>query len=119
MKTLGGATLVGVLVALAIIYWLSPLNGGAVALVLILCVSAANLVAAAVVAVRKRAEEPGRPARKKKRGHAPKIFILAVLVAGVARAPQPPKAGKASPPPPTAAEEPPPTAAEEPPPPPP
>src|SRR5262249_11216942 len=80
MKTLGGATLVGVLVALAVIYWLSPLNGGAVALVLVLCASAANLVAGAVVVVRKRAEGPGKPARKKKRGHGPKVLLLALLL---------------------------------------
>lgn len=86
MKTLGGATLVGVLVALLVIYWLGSLNGGAVALVLILCVSAANLVAGAVVAVRKRAEEPGRPARKKKkkRSHRSKITPLMLLLVGCA-----------------------------------
>jgi hypothetical protein len=83
MKTIGGATLVGVLIALLVIYWLGPLNSGGVALVVLLCVSFANIVGGAVAAFRKRAGEPGKPVRRK-RSHGPKLLILALLLAGCA-----------------------------------
>jgi hypothetical protein len=45
MKTLGGASLLGLIVAMLLIYWLRPLNVGAMALVLLLCLSTSSLVA--------------------------------------------------------------------------
>jgi hypothetical protein len=105
MKTIGGATLVGVLIALLVIYWLGPLNSGGVALVVLLCVSFANILGGAIAAFRKRAEEPGKPSRKK-RGHHPKLLVLALLLAGCAGAthhppvPPPPPAPELPPPPP-------------------
>ncbi len=101
MKTIGGATLVGVLIALVVIYWLSPLNNGGVALVVLLSVSFANIVVGAIAALRKRPARPG-PSPRKKRGNHPKLLVLALLLAGCSapeQAPPPPAAQEPSQPP--------------------
>jgi hypothetical protein len=45
MKIFGAASLLGLLMALSLIYWLRPLNNGAMALILLLCLSATNVIA--------------------------------------------------------------------------
>ena len=52
MATLAGSAVVGVLVAMGIIYWLRPLNPGAVGLTVVLCVAASNAIALTVKKVR-------------------------------------------------------------------
>ncbi|CAM4409264.1 hypothetical protein [Pseudoalteromonas ostreae] len=45
MKSLTIAGVVGLLFAMVIIYWLSPLNNGAVALVIIVCTGVTSAIA--------------------------------------------------------------------------
>lgn len=118
MKTIGGATLAGVLLALLVIYWLSPLNSGAVALVLLLCVSLANVIAGFIAALRKRPDEAGE--KKPKNGshsHGARLLVLCLLAAAALgsccshrrpQTPSAPRSAEPSPIPPTAAEGPPP-----------
>lgn len=44
MIPFGGASLLGLVVALVLIQWLAPLNKGAMALVILLCLSFANVL---------------------------------------------------------------------------
>jgi hypothetical protein len=44
MKVLAGSVVIGTIVALAIIYWLRPLNSGAVALVVVLSIGIVALL---------------------------------------------------------------------------
>jgi uncharacterized membrane protein len=44
MKAIAPSVFVGLVIALGIIYWLRPLNAGAVALVVILCLGLAALI---------------------------------------------------------------------------
>lgn len=43
MKTIGGGTVLGIIFALGMIYWLQPLNTGAVVLITLLCIGIASL----------------------------------------------------------------------------
>lgn len=43
MKKIGGATLLGVLIALGLVYWLGPLNKGAVSLIVLISIGLANV----------------------------------------------------------------------------
>jgi len=53
MKTLGGASLLGILVGIAVIFWLRPLDTGPMTLVLLLSVGFANALAGLVMMGRK------------------------------------------------------------------
>ncbi len=44
MKRITAAVLLGIVLALPVIYWLRPLNRGAIALVVLVCVGVAQLV---------------------------------------------------------------------------
>jgi len=57
MKAMGVASLFGLILALIIIYWLQPLNTGAIALVLLICLSTTNMFAG-LFAARKKREKP-------------------------------------------------------------
>jgi hypothetical protein len=48
MRKVGCATILGIVIALALIYWMRPLNKGAVSLVTLLSIGLANLVVSAV-----------------------------------------------------------------------
>lgn len=53
MKQLTVGTFVGLVIGLPIIYWLRPLNNGAMALILLLCVGAVTAAGALIRSIRK------------------------------------------------------------------
>jgi|GEM_PF-1822853 len=74
MKTLGGASLLGILLGIGIIFWLRPLDTGPMALVLLICVGIANALTGLLMVGRK-----GRPARKPRKPRL-KLILLIVLL---------------------------------------
>jgi len=54
MNKLTGSSLLGFLMALCVIYWLKPLNNGAIALVIIVCCGVSVFIGGAVSTIFKR-----------------------------------------------------------------
>ena len=48
MKEVSAATALGIIIALLIVYFLRPLNNGAVGLVLVICIGIANVIVAVI-----------------------------------------------------------------------
>lgn len=63
MKSIGIAATIGVLLALGLVYILHPLNGGALTLLLILCIGLAEIVMGIVNHFLKRRSETCSPGK--------------------------------------------------------